>query len=58
MLIDGPYLGGTGAHVGRTYDVARDGSRFLMVKDDGAGVPPVIHVVLNWGEDLKRLLPR
>jgi serine/threonine-protein kinase len=57
MLIAGPYLGGTGSHVGRTYDVTRDGSRFLMVKDDGGGVPPVIHVVLNWSEELKRLLP-
>jgi hypothetical protein len=58
VLIDGPYLAGTGAHVGRTYDVAPDGAHFLMIKEGGStGLPAVIHVVLNWQEELKRLMP-
>jgi serine/threonine-protein kinase len=52
------YPGGTG---GRTYDVAPDGQRFLMIQQrDSAPQPPVTHVVLvqNWLEELKRLVPR
>jgi hypothetical protein len=58
VLIDGPYLAGTGAHVGRTYDVTPDGSRFLMITagDGSTGLPPMIHVVLKWSEELKRLM--
>jgi hypothetical protein len=45
---------------GRTYDVAPDGGRFLMVK-----APPLatdasaatLVVVLNWFEELKRAVP-
>jgi Tol biopolymer transport system component len=40
----------------QTYDVARDG-RFLMIRDPEG--PPLqrINVVLNWFEELKRLVP-
>ena len=45
---------------GRTYDIAKDG-RFLMIKDAPAGNPNAaaasIVVVLNWTEELKRLVP-
>jgi hypothetical protein len=45
---------------GRTYDIAPDGQRFLMIKalgaDEGAP-PPSIVVVQNWVEELKRLVP-
>jgi len=38
------------------YDVSLDGARFLMIKDEaGSGR---LNVVLNWAEDLKRLVPR
>ena len=44
----------------RPWDVAADG-RFLMIKESGsgqeAGVPSQINVVLNWTEELKRLVP-
>jgi serine/threonine-protein kinase len=44
----------------REYDVARDGRRFLMIKnegnDDGPPLLPSMVVVLNWGEELKRLI--
>ena len=37
------------------HDIHPDGQRFLMIKtDEGAGQ---INVVLNWFEDLKRLVP-
>jgi len=40
------------------YDVSRDGQRFLMVKADAESEGATqINVVLNWFEDLKRLVP-
>jgi serine/threonine-protein kinase len=45
---------------GRTYDVSPDGERFLMIKADAAGdeaAAPELILVLNWFEELKRLVP-
>ena len=52
----------------RTYDVTRDGQKFLMIKDAarpepaqtpaGAHAPINIVVVLNWTEELKARLPQ
>jgi serine/threonine protein kinase len=40
------------------YDVSPDGQRFLMVKMvDESEVPAQINVVLNWFDELKRLVP-
>ncbi len=39
------------------YDVSPDGQRFLMVRPKGGGAPTQLYVVLNWGEELKRLAP-
>ncbi len=44
----------------RTYDVSRDGQRFLTIQNRTAGdtaTPASIAVVLNWFVELKRLLP-
>jgi len=41
---------------GVTYDVTRDGQRFLMVKDQ-SGSATQINVVVNWFDELKRLVP-
>ena len=42
----------------RNYEVAPDG-RFLMVKQDGPSEGPTrVNVVLNWHEELERLVPR
>jgi serine/threonine-protein kinase len=50
MLFEGPYLG--------SYDVAPDGSRFLMIKEDPAESGPThVNVVLNWFEEVKRRVP-
>ena len=48
---------------GRSYDISPDGQRFLFIKDVPAAnqatdyAPPNIVVVLNWFEELKRLVP-
>ncbi len=59
MLLDGRFAG-----VGtvRNYDIARDGKRFLMIKESegsGADARPSASmiVVQNWHEELKRLVP-
>jgi hypothetical protein len=44
----------------RTYDLSPDGRRFLMIKQKGTGGgtrAPEIVVVLNWFEELERLVP-
>ncbi len=59
VLFEDDYLLGTGG--GRTYDVAQDGQRFLIIKEGGGAedtsAPPQIIVVQNWHEELKRLVP-
>ena len=47
--------------LGLTFDIAPDGQRFLVIRqllrtEDGA-LAPQLKVVLNWGEELKRLAP-
>ena len=40
------------------YDITRDGQRFLMIQlGEQQGAPTQINVVLNWFEELKRLVP-
>ena len=40
------------------YDVANNGQRFLMVKKlDSGDAPMQINVVLNWIDELNKLLP-
>jgi hypothetical protein len=49
-----------GGSAGRTLDVAAD-DRFLMIKREGGADSPALQnlvVVLNWTEELKRLVPR
>ena len=45
----------------RAYDIAPDG-RFLVIRsgqaEAGGGTPSNMIVVLNWTEELKRLVPR
>jgi len=38
------------------YDISPDGERFLMIKETGAEQVQ-INVILNWTEELKRLVP-
>ncbi len=43
--------------LGRNYDISRDGQRFLMVSEEHEANVGEIHVVLNWFEELNRLVP-
>ena len=52
------YFGSGSSISGRTYDLSLDGSRFLMIKQEAtAGEAAALVVVLNWFEELKRLVP-
>jgi hypothetical protein len=42
----------------RTFDIAPDGKRFLMIKGgDDASAPQSLIIVEHWSEELKRLVP-
>ena len=51
------YAGSGAAITARSYDVAPDASRFLMIKIRNANTQPSLLVVQNWAEELKRLVP-
>lgn len=60
VIVDGHYAVATD---GRNFDVSTDGRRFLMITNFGLGSGRIgssesqLNVVLNWAEELKRLLP-
>jgi hypothetical protein len=57
LVLDGRFIGGST----RTYDIASDGNRFLMIKENAAAnegsVPVNMIVVQNWQEELKQRVP-
>ena len=58
MLFEGQYFASVFPQTGTAYDVSPDGQRFLMVKETEQTTAPVqINVVLNWFEELRRLVP-
>jgi serine/threonine-protein kinase len=61
LVKEGYYTTPGAPFLGRTYDIAADGQRFLMIKDGGgsdqAATPLQIIVVQNVFEELKRLVP-
>ncbi len=56
ILFEGSYVVSTVTRDYRYYDVSPDGQRFLMLKEAGTEEAQ-INVVLNWFEELKRLVP-
>ncbi len=59
VLFEGSYSYGR-ANLTPQYDVSPDGQRFVMIKESSdQGEKPLtqINVVLNWFEELKRLVP-
>jgi serine/threonine-protein kinase len=57
-VLDRAYFRGRGLSQGGSYDVARDGRRFLMVKDEAQDEQQArIVVVRHWIEELRRLVP-
>jgi serine/threonine-protein kinase len=58
LLFEGAYVSVQFPLIAVAYDVSADGQRFLMVKEDSTAAGPTqINVVLNWFEELKRLVP-
>ena len=55
VLFEGRYEIGVGG--GQMYDVSPDGQRFLMIRHLQEQELTEIRVVLNWAEELKRLVP-
>ena len=56
VLFEGSYVASTFPLAGVTYDVTPDGKRFLMLKEQATSTTH-INVVVNWFEELKRLVP-
>ena len=56
LLFEGRFLPGPN-WARRNYDISPDGQRFLMIQREQDLVPTEIIVVLNWFEELKRLVP-
>jgi serine/threonine-protein kinase len=60
LLLKEGYFSSPGDFLGRTYDIAPDGQRFLMIKEGGGSeqtAAPQLIVVQHWLEELKRLVP-
>jgi serine/threonine-protein kinase len=55
VLFEGPYS--PGPIYGRCYDVTSDGQRFVLLKSPDYSAPQQINVILNWFEELERLVP-
>jgi serine/threonine-protein kinase len=49
----------SGFYVGRfhSYDVSSDGKQFLMIRRDPESAPRQLNVILNWSEELEKLVP-
>ncbi len=56
LLFEGRFLPTGPTHMRRNYDVAADG-RFLMIQRETDLTPTELKVVLNFGEELRRLVP-
>jgi serine/threonine-protein kinase len=60
QLIKEGYVTIPGSLSGRSYDIANDGQRFLMIREGGAdqtAAPASVVVVQHWLDELKRLVP-
>jgi serine/threonine-protein kinase len=57
LFSNGSYAGAGSQGGGRTYDVAPDGRRFLMLKQSPPREAPQLVVALNWFQELRRLAP-
>jgi len=65
MLFDGLIVNDDAAGDGYAYDIAPDGQRFLVIQKEAAAGErddPLVrldqlHVILNWFEELERLVP-
>jgi serine/threonine-protein kinase len=54
VVLEGPYINVPG----RSYDLSADGSKFLVILDEGTEeFSRHVEVVLNWFDELERLVP-
>ena len=51
VLFSGPFETGS-----PNFDISADGTHFIMVEADADAKPTQINVVLNWAQELKRLI--
>ena len=56
VLFEGQYVDHSTPSGFQYYDISPDGQQFLMIKE-GQTEAGQINVVLNWFEELKRLVP-
>ncbi len=56
VLFEGQYYRGYPLNP-RTYDLAPDGQRFVMILPESGSTPTEFQIVLNWFEELQRLVP-
>ena len=47
----------TSEGIGNAFDVAPDAQRFVMIDESADPLPPYLNLVVNWDEELKRLVP-
>ena len=57
ILFEGSYVSHAIPRGMQYYDISPDGKRFLMMKEETVQQQGHINVVLNWFEELKRLVP-
>jgi len=56
LLFEGRYLGSS-SFWGRVYDISPQGDFFILIEEQETQPATQINVVLNWFEELKRLVP-
>ena len=57
-LFEGRFLPASSSYdFASSYDISPNGQRFLMIKREQNLVPTELIVILNWFEELKRLVP-
>ena len=59
QLVKPGYVTNSASLSGRSYEIAPDGQRFLMIKESGdqTATPPSLVVVQHWLDELKRMVP-
>jgi hypothetical protein len=57
LLFEGQFVGTGPIQARRNFDIFPDGQKFLMLQREQHVAPNQLSIVLNWFEELKRLVP-
>ena len=57
LLFEGAYWSFGRGRLSRSFDLSPDGQTFVMIEREEQATLTQIHVVQNWFEELKRLVP-